>query len=182
MSEKTKRIAVIYKSKYGSTKRYAEWIAEDVEGDLLESSMVKVNDLHKYDIIVFGGSLHAVGIKGVKLITDNFKQLKEKKIIVFGTGASPVRAEAIKHVLEFNFNQDVRKKINFFYLRGAFNYSKLSWLDKLMMRALKLKLKMKKEEELDDDSRELLASFNKPVDWTDKKVIIPIVECIRSVK
>jgi hypothetical protein len=37
--------------------------------------------------------LHAVGITGVKLITDNFEQLKNKKIIVFGTGCSPAKKQ-----------------------------------------------------------------------------------------
>lgn len=180
MSEQTKKIAVIYKSKYGSTKRYAEWIADDVNADLFESSKVKIEDLQNYETIVFGGSLHAVGIKGVKLITDNFELLKNKKIIVFGVGASAERADAIKHVLEYNFNEDIIKKINFFYLRGAFNYSKLSFIDKMLMNALKAKLKMKKEEDLDEDSKGLLASYDNPVDWTDKKAIIPIVECINS--
>lgn len=31
-------IIVIYKSKYGSTKRYAQWIAEETKADFFESS------------------------------------------------------------------------------------------------------------------------------------------------
>ncbi|NLE01149.1 MAG: flavodoxin, partial [Fibrobacter sp.] len=52
------KIIVVYKSKYGTTKRYAEWIAEEVKADLFEQSAVSVEDLLKYDIIVYGGSLH----------------------------------------------------------------------------------------------------------------------------
>ncbi|MDS1030906.1 flavodoxin domain-containing protein [Bacillota bacterium LX-D] len=180
MSAKTSKIVVIYKSKYGSTKSYAEWISKDVGGDLFESSMVSVNDLQKYQVIVFGGSLHAVGINGVKLITDNFDLLKNKKIIVFGTGASPVREETVKHVYKHNFPNEIQEKIHFFLLRGAFNYCKLSFIDKMLMNALRLMLKMKKADKLDEDSRGLLECFNKPVDWRDKKAIIPIVQCINE--
>lgn len=178
MLKNTKKVVVVYTSKYGSTKRYAEWIANDVNGDLFESSMVKVDDLLKYDTIVFGGSLHAVGIKGIKLITDNFNQLKDRRIIVFGIGASTVRSEVIQHVLDHNFTEEIKQKINFFYMRGAFNYNKLSFVDKTLMYMLKIKLQMKKKEELDEDSRGLLDCYAKPNDWADKKAIIPIVECI----
>jgi len=180
MSERAKKLAVIYNSKYGSTKRYAEWIAEGTKGELWKSSEVNADDLQKYDVLVFGGSLHAVGIKGIKLIRDNFQQLKDKKIIVFGVGASTIREEAIKHVLEHNFTDTMKEKIYFFLLRGAFNYKELSFVDKMLMNALRLKLKMKKEEDLDEESRGLLASFSTPIDWTDKKAVIPIIECIKQ--
>lgn len=174
------KVVVIYKSKYGSTKRYAEWIAEEAKADLHEASEVKTEDLAKYDVIVFGGSLHAVGIKGIKLITDNFEKIKDKRLIVYGVGASPVREDAIKSVIESNFKGNMRDKINFFYLRGAFNYDKLSIGDKMLMNALKLKIKSKKEGELDEDSKGLLECYDNPVDWTDKKAIEPIVKCINS--
>ncbi|GIM29278.1 flavodoxin [Clostridium polyendosporum] len=178
MVEHTKNIVVIYKSKYGSTKRYAEWIASNVNADLFEISTISLNDLQKYDTIIFGGSLHAAGIKGVKIITDNFKQLMNKKIIVFAVGCSPGRKDAINHVLYNNFTNDMKERVNFFYLRGAFNYKKLGFIDKIMMSALKSKLKRMKKEELDEDSRGLLECYDNPVDWTDKKTIIPIIECI----
>ena len=182
MLKHTKKIAVIYKSRYGSTKRYAEWIARDVHGDLFESSKIKIKDLVKYDVIVFGGSLHAVGINGVKLITNNFGQFKDKEIIVFATGCSPVKEEAITAVVESNFNIDIKESIKFFYLRGAFNYSKLNFIDKMMMAALKRKLNAKKQEDLYEDSKGLLAAYNNPVDWTDEKAIIPLVDAIHGTK
>jgi len=45
MLNSDKKVAVIYKSKYGSTKGYAEWIARDVDGDLFESSKIRIEDL-----------------------------------------------------------------------------------------------------------------------------------------
>ncbi|SHJ91260.1 Protoporphyrinogen IX oxidase, menaquinone-dependent (flavodoxin domain) [Geosporobacter subterraneus DSM 17957] len=180
MQEKDKKVIVLYKSKYGSTKRYAEWIAKEAGADLLEASKVKVEDLYRYDTVVFGGSLHAVGIKGVKLITDHFDKLMDKKLIVFAVGCSPGREEAIKHVEANNFTEEMRNKINFFYLRGAFNYKQLGFIDRFMMNALRGKLKKKKEEELDEDSKGLLAAFHEPIDWTDQKSILPLVACIRG--
>jgi len=178
MPKDSRKIAVIYKSKYGSTKRYAEWIAKAVEGDLFESSKIRLEDLLQYETIVFGSSLHAVGIKGVDLITKHFDQLKNKKIIVFATGCSPAKEEAIQHVINHNFATDIKEKIEFFYLRGAFNYNKLNFIDKMMMSMLKRKLKKKKPEELDEDTKGMLEAYNNPVDFTDEKAIGPLVSAI----
>ena len=178
MIEQSKKILIIYKSKYGSTKKYAKWIANRVKADLVERSNVRPKDFNKYDTIVFGGFLHAVGISGVKIITDNFEKIINKKIIVFAVGCSPRKENALKHVLSNNFNDNMKEKIDFFYLRGAFNYKKLGFIDKMMMNALRIKINIRKKEELDEDSKGLLECFDKPVDWTDERDIDPIIECI----
>lgn len=49
------KTAVIYNSKTGFTKRYAEWIAEAAGGECMELSVAKKKDLTPYEAIVFGG-------------------------------------------------------------------------------------------------------------------------------
>jgi menaquinone-dependent protoporphyrinogen IX oxidase len=178
MSDQFKKVLVIYKSKYGSTKRYAQWISDKVKGDLVEISRLKAEEMEKYDTIIFGGFLHAVGISGVKVITDNFKKIMGKKIIVFAVGCTPERAKDIDKVFSMNFKGEMREKIDCFYLRGAFNYENLDLVDKMMMNALKIKLKRMKDEELDEDAKGLLECYDNPVDWTDIKAIEPIIQCI----
>jgi menaquinone-dependent protoporphyrinogen IX oxidase len=83
------RTVVIYRSTSGFTKRYAEWIAEELKADLFEARKIDGSKLANYNLIVFGGSLHAVGISGIKIIKENRTQLADKKVIVFAVGASP---------------------------------------------------------------------------------------------
>lgn len=75
------KAVVIYKSKTGFTKKYAQWIAEDLSADIFEVSKVNMNMLNSYDTVIYGGSLYAVGINGVKLITQNIDKLKDKKLV-----------------------------------------------------------------------------------------------------
>ena len=60
------KIAVIYKSKYGATKRYAGWIALKLDADLYELSDIRRKDLKAYDTIIYGGPLYIVKIKHEK--------------------------------------------------------------------------------------------------------------------
>jgi menaquinone-dependent protoporphyrinogen IX oxidase len=169
---------VIYKSKTGFSKKYAEWIAEELEADIFEVSKINTEMIKTYDIVIYGGSLHAAGINGVSFIIHNLDKLKNKKIIVFATGASPVREEVINEITNKNFTPQQQKYIKLFYLRGGFDYSKLGFGDKALMILLKLKIKSKKE--LTSDEKGMLELYNKPVDFTKKENIKEIISYINS--
>jgi len=56
---------VLYKSISGFTKKYAFWIAHELKADIFPIIKIKQIILTDYDIIIFGGSLHAVGINRI---------------------------------------------------------------------------------------------------------------------
>lgn len=171
---------VIYKSKTGFAKKYAEWIAKDLSADIFDISKITINKLTKYDTIIYGGSLYAVGINGVKLITNNIEKLKDKKVIVFSTGVSPLTQDGINDVRNKNFTPAQQKYIKFFYLRGGFNYSDLTPFDKILMTLLKWKIKIKKEKKLTTDEKGMLTLYHNPVDFTKKKNIDEIINYVTS--
>lgn len=171
---------VVYKSKSGFAKKYAQWIAEELQADIYEASKVDRNMLMLYDTIIYGGGLYAVGINGLKLITRNFEKIKDKKLVVFATGATPSRDEDIEKVRAANFTPEQQKYIRFFYLRGGFDYTHLKLIDKILMNLLKLKLKYKNKEKLIPDERGMLAAYDKPIDFTRKKNIEKLIEYVRS--
>jgi len=180
MSDKINKVVVIYKSKYGSAQNYAQWIADEVKADLFERSKVTLNDMLKYDTIIYGGSLYATGILGISLIKRNFDRIKDKKVIVFSVGASPAHPEVVKDIINNNFNEEMKGKVYFFHLRGGFNYNKLNPIDKVLMYLLKKKIEKKKPDELTDDEKGMLACYKHPADWTNKKSISPIVELVKK--
>ena len=42
---------VLYQSKYGATKKYAEWISEKTGFPVIETKKAKIGDIKKYDNI-----------------------------------------------------------------------------------------------------------------------------------
>lgn len=169
-------IAVVYKSKYGSTKKYAQWIAEETNADLFENSKTDVRDLIQYDTIVYGGGLYASGIAGISLITKNYEVLKDKRIVVFTVGlASTDRKEVFYSIIEKNFSQEMCDNIEFFHLRGGIDYKKLGFIHRSMMAMLKTVISKKDPEKLTDDDRELLATYGDKIDFTDKNSLKPLL-------
>ncbi len=171
-----KKIAVVYRSKSGYTEKYARWIAKAVSADLLKGEKTKLDDLLDYDTIVCGGGLYAVGINGIKLITDNFDKLKGKKLILFGVGASPVRPAVVEEVKNRNLTAEQQESIDFFLLRGGFDKRRLRSIDRLLMQIMKINLKRKKNPT--PDERGMLNAYSHPVDFTDEKHIRAIIERI----
>ncbi|MCM1989382.1 flavodoxin domain-containing protein [Oceanirhabdus seepicola] len=176
------KTVIVYKSKTGFAKKYAEWISEELSADIFEASDVNINMLTVYDTVIYGGGLYAIGINGVKLITQNIEKLKDKKVVVFATGASTSRGEVIQEVKNKNFTTEQQKYMMFFYLRGGFNYSKLKPFDKVLMTLLKWKIKNKKKKgkELTPDEKGMIAAYDNPVDFTRKKNINKLIDYVYS--
>lgn len=174
------KAVVIYKSETGFAKKYAEWIAQDLKADIFDASKVKADILESYDTVIYGGGLHASGINGIKLIKRNSDKLRGKRIVVFATGASPLREGVIYDVTKANFTPEELRVIKFFYLRGGFNFSKLGIINKILMTLLKWKMKSKEKEKLSDDEKGMLAVYDKPADFTKKENIRELIEYVKG--
>ena len=128
-----KNIAVIYKSIYGATKKYATWIAEELGAELLEQKKVKPNDLQKYDLIIYGGGIYASGISGIDLVTKN----PVNSLIVFTVGLANPETTDYTEILDKNIPSELKAKVKVFHLRGNMNYKELSLLHRGMMAMMK---------------------------------------------
>lgn len=180
MTKSTKKTVVIYGSKYGSAKKYAEWIAEELAADLVEFTEISADEMAEYETIIFGGALYAVGILGFELIKKNFERIKDKKVIVFSVGASPSRPEAVAHIIKHNFTDEIKAKVTHFHLRGGFDYNKLNFLHKLLMFFMRKSIERKKPENRTEDEKGLLETFSNPTDFKTKEAIRPIIDCAKG--
>jgi menaquinone-dependent protoporphyrinogen IX oxidase len=174
------KIIVVYKSISGFTKKYAEWIAEALEADLFSIEKINIDSLIKYDMIIYGGSLHAVGISGVSIIKDNLNKLRSKKIIIFATGASPLRESTTSEVKNNNFSAEEQKQIQFYYFRGGFDFKKLNFINKVLMILMKWKITLKGDKTSDEEG--MLAAYSKPMDFTKKENVKELLEYVRSLR
>ncbi len=130
---------VVYKSKYGSTKAYGEWIAEELSCEAVDAKSVKVDDLMEYDTIIYGGGLYAENIAGVTLLTKNMERLKDKKLIVYTTGITPLhyREYYDDMVWEKNFKDKGAEGVKVYNYLGKMVMSELSLPHRAALKTLK---------------------------------------------
>ena len=169
-------IAVVYKSKYGYTKQYAQWIAAELGVSLFEASQIKPAQLAAYDVVVYGGGLYAGGINGVSLVTKN----PCENLVVFSVGLADPHTTDYSEILAKNFPGETLTNTKVFHLRGGIDYTKLWFSHKVMMAIVRKMAAKKAEAERNSEERGILEAGTVGVDFTDKCTITPIVEYINS--
>ena len=171
-----KKILVAYTSKYGSTRRYAEWIASALDADLFAAHMLEPKVLSRYDIVVYGGGLYAGGIGGVKLITQN----PCKNLIVFTVGLADPDLTDYSAIINKNFTPDLMARTKFFHLRGGIDYKRLGPVHKVMMAMMKEMTQRKPESERNAEDSEFLDTYNSKVSFEDKKTIDTVINYVKG--
>ncbi len=172
------KCAVLYKSKYGTTKQYAQWIAQETGGDLYEMPHVTVSDLEKYDTLIIGGGLYAGGMLGFSFFKKNYTALAGKKLIVFSVGASFDNKTNTDTIKTANLSPEMQEKVAYFHLRGGLDYPSMKKLDRFAMWCMKKMLERKPAAERDDETAGVIGTYGKKVSFLDRKSLAPLLEAV----
>lgn len=148
-----KKILVVYQSKTGFTKKYAEWIAQKLSADIKAISKINISEINSYDIVIFGGWIMGGMISGL----DKVRNCTSSKLIVFGVGFTDKKEVDISKMKEANKLTDHP----FFYLEGGIKPKEMGFVARTMV-----KLATKKP----------LAY----VDNTNRDNIVPIIKAIEE--
>ena len=167
---------VIYHSQTGFTKRYAQWIAEAAGAECAEFSAAKKKDFGMYGAVVFGSWACAGGISRLGWFKSNIDRWRDKKLIVFCVGASPMEAPDLETNLRRNFTEAELNRINVFYCPGGLNYEKMPVPSKLAMKTLIAVLKAKKNRTKAE--QDMVRMISESYDISDRKYIEPIIKCL----
>jgi menaquinone-dependent protoporphyrinogen IX oxidase len=173
-----KKTTVVYSSISGFTKKYAEWIAADLAAKAIPLKNFDSQAAACNDIIVYGGSLYAGGIRGLKKFKKKVQTLGNKTIVIFACGASPDRPDTLEDVLKHNFTEKEKTRYPFFYLRGGFDFKKLDPFNKILMALMKWVLSTKKTRTEDEEG--MLAAYDHPADFTQREYIAKLVDFCKS--
>ena len=172
------KVLIVYKSISGFTKKYAPWISAELNADCTCLADINKFTFSEYDFLIFGGSLHAVGINGYKKFKACIPETGADKIIIFAVGASPANPGIEEEIRSANLKDPSDKNIPLFYLRGGFDYSKLDFPNKIIMKMLKWQLTFKKNRT--QDETEMLRAYKTPLDAADRKNIEPLINFLKN--
>ncbi len=168
---------VVYKSKTGFTKRYAEWIADELKCDILDYENVSDTTFVEYDIVIYGSRVHAgkvAGLKKVKTLLVNNADL-----VVFATGGTPLAAEDVVNTIwKASFSEEELLKTPHFYMQSGLNYEKMGAVDRLIMKTLDKMLNGKKNKNSDEIGCE--QAIGSSYDISSREYILPLVQYVQG--
>lgn len=174
------KIVIIYKSKTGFTKKYAEWIQEEIKCDIIDFDKFSKKSVLKYDLIIYGGRVHAGKIDGLKKVA-TLAQNNNKKIIVFATGATPINAEdEISTLWKNNLSGNRQQLIPHFYMQSGLNYEKMGCVDKLIMKTVsKILSKKSNKNEMEQSFENAISSSH---DISSYDYIKPLLNYLKELQ
>lgn len=166
---------VVYNSRTGFTKKYAEWIAAELECDT-----ITYKDYIKHpvdcEILIYGSSVMGGLIKGLKKIR---KVRHYKHMIVFATGLTPPEAKEItEQIKRNNFMPEEQEQIPFFYFQGGLSFDELGFISRNVLKRIGSMLSKKKDKTQDDI---LMAEMLKQsADYTDQEYMKPLIYAVKE--
>ncbi len=170
---------IVYQSKYGATEKYAKWLREMTNFHCVEASKAAAAEVEQCETVVLCGGVYASGIAGLSFVKKNINKLKNKKLAIFCVGASPYDDSALAEIKEHNLTGDLRD-IPLFYGRGAWNESKMKFMDRTMCKMLQKSVAKKDPSTYEPWMKALMCAAGQNCDWTDKKYLVPLLNYLNS--
>ena len=169
---------ILYKSKYGAAKQYAEWIAKRSGFPCIRTDDADIKKVSEYDVIILSGGIYASGIAGLSFLKKNISRLKDKKILVFCCGASPFEPDAFEAIVQHNFKGGL-SGIPCFYGRGAFDMNKMTFADRTLCKMLRKAVSGKNPDKYEVWEKALMSvGENEKGYWIDESYIEPVMDAI----
>lgn len=126
---------IIYKGKYGATRQYALWLGEMLHIPFITAGDETKPQLEDADYIIMGTSIYIGKLQLRKWLKIHQEVLVNKRLFLFlVAGTPPSEQEKLQGYIEANISIEIRNCCSFFFLPGKLEFSKLSLIDKLLLK------------------------------------------------
>ena len=124
-------ILIIYKSKYGAAREYAQLLGKALATVPVSIDQAKSQMITSADIIILCGGIYAASIAGLSFLKKNAALLSGKKTAVFAVGASPYDQKTLEELKKRHLSGAL-DGVPLFYGRGAWNEEIMTAKDKFL--------------------------------------------------
>lgn len=174
-----KRGIILYRSKYGAAKRYANWLAQATGFDCVEIGKADIDAVRQVPAVILCGGIYAGGIGGIGWIQAHWQALQGCKLAVFAVGASPWDADALRELRARNLKPPM-EKIPCFYGRGAWDESVMGLRDRVLVKLLKKMTAKQDPAGYEPWQAALMSAGAGLADWTDRAYLRPLLDAIEN--
>jgi menaquinone-dependent protoporphyrinogen IX oxidase len=123
---------IIYKSKYGSTKQYADWLHEETGFDLYGIEGFS-QDLSEYDTIVIAASIHAGSLSLKGFLLEKWPLISKKRTAVLVTSGAG-HPEVVNRIIKDSLPPAVYEELRIFPVGGRYVLGEMSLIDRTLIR------------------------------------------------
>lgn len=163
---------IIYRSKTGFSRRYAQWLAEDLRCQAADYRERKRLRLPEYGTIILVGGLYAGQMSGLGWLKKQLPGLAGKRIAALAVGCAPADTPDLPESMEKLFGP--LPQVRGFYCQGGLDYEHMGAVDRAMMAALRASLRGKPE------MADMLAGISRSFDAADRSSLAPLVQWARN--
>lgn len=137
---------ILYKTKWGSTHEYCEYIHSKVpNSDIFSINEFNMLNLHEYQTVIIGSRVFMGNIEAVSFLTKNWKDLKTKSIYLFAVGLIERNNEA--SIASYNkIPEEIRNSIKYIKVMGKVETPKLNFVEKMAYNMVKSSVEKKGKE------------------------------------
>ncbi|MFS0885921.1 flavodoxin domain-containing protein [Aeromicrobium sp. 179-A 4D2 NHS] len=171
---------VVHASKYGSARRYAEWIGEGLAAPVVAADGVRADRLAAEDLVVLCAAIYGPQLRGSDLLRDAMRQGTATRFVLVTVGLSdPALTTKRDELVAAKLDAPLRERLEVVHLRGAMDRDRLTFVERSMMAGIRTALAAKRDRTAEDQA---MLDVLEPVrvDLTDRAAIAPVLEtCLR---
>ena len=180
---------IVYGSRYGAAKRYAEKLA-----DMAGAAAIPFEDVSalraafegtdKITFVYIGG-VYAGSVRGLKKTARRLPAGKIDRLVVLAVGFAAAEdaryAESLTASVVAQFPPSLRERLSVFHLRGGIDYGRLTFAHGLLMKMMYEAQKKVSEEKKSAQERVIAQTYGSSADYTDFSALPAIAEEMEKV-
>lgn len=169
---------ILYYSKTGFTKRYAQWISEALSCECVSFEQRGRVDFSKYDTVIFGSCVQAGKVQKLGWLKKQLPAWADKKAAAFAVGAMPPDSPVTLDLPKNNLTPQERERVELFYFPGGLDYEKMSFFNKKIMKMFASM--MSKKQDKTPQEEEAARALSQSYDLSSRKFTEPLLSFLRE--
>lgn len=166
------KTVIIYRSKTGFSRRYAQWLAEDLQCQAVDYRERNRLRLPEYGTIILAGGLYAGQMAGLGWLKKQLPGLAGRRIAALAVGCAPAATPDLPESMDKLFGST--PQIKGFYCQGGLDYEHMGAVDRTLMAGLRSMLRK------DPEKAEMLDYISKSFDVLKRESLEPVLAWVRG--
>ncbi|MBQ8780066.1 MAG: hypothetical protein IJZ72_00125 [Oscillospiraceae bacterium] len=174
-----KDVALVYMSKYGHTKQYAEWARDALEISVFPITSFNAAQMLSYKLVIFASGVYSDKIQIMDFIKKNGSAINASRMMIAAvTWYTNESEEAKKKLIEANYPDNFKNVVPMVVLNSGIDKKAISIVEKGQLTAASMSIN--KHEERSSDDINALAIIKGYSDMTSKDNLKYLKEAIEN--